>query len=258
MTSRHNPKVKLALSLTQRKYRERHGLILIEGERLIRQSLSFGVRIEFALVQPERVARSLLDELAQRRTPVLPVGSDLIRRLSDTQQPQGIIAVAQAAAEDAVDFKAAKRLLVCDRIQDPGNLGTMLRAAAAFAVDGAVLLVGTVDPKNPKAIRSSAGAYFKVPLSTGWAAEQLAASLRREGFRIVAADMRASEDAYTFDWRGKWALVMGNEGSGLDPRLSPTHQVAIPMPGGIESLNVGVAASILLYEAQRPQAQERG
>lgn len=255
MTGRHNPKVKLALSLTQRKYRERHGLILIEGERLIRQSLSFGARIEYVLAEPARAA-SLVDELARRGIPVLEVASNVIRRLSDTEQPQGVVAVARAANEDAVDFDSARRLLVFDRIQDPGNLGAMLRAAAAFAVDGAVFLSGTVDPKNPKALRSSAGAYFRVPLSTGWQAQELVERLKQAGFRLVAADARADRSAYSFDWRGKWALLVGNEGSGLDPRLVPADRVAIPMPGGMESLNVGVAASILLYEARRPRGGE--
>jgi len=254
VTGRHNPKVKLALSLRQRKYRERHGLILIEGERLIRQSLSFGAQIEYALAEPARAA-SLVDELLRRGIPVLEVGSEIIGRLSDTEQPQGIVAVARAADEDAVDFDGARRLLVFDRIQDPGNLGTMLRAAAAFGVEGALFLSGTVDPKNPKALRSSAGAYFRVPLSTGWEAEKLMERLKQAGFRLVAADARADRDAYAFDWPDKWALIVGNEGSGLDPRLVPTDRVAIPMPGGMESLNAGVAASILLYEACRPRGK---
>ena len=129
----------------------------------------------------------------------------------------------------------------------------MLRAAAAVRIDGALLTVGCVDPKNPKAIRASAGAYFRVPLSSGWGADELSSRLETEGFRIIAADIRSGVDAFHFDWQGKWALVMGNEGSGLDPRIVATDRVFIPMPGGIESLNVGVAGSILLYEAFRRQ-----
>lgn len=252
----HNPKVKLAVSLAMRKYRERHGLVLIEGERLIRQSLSFGARIEFVLALDGRVPDDLKRELARAGVETLVVGDEVIRRVSQTQAPQGIAAVAKAAPEAAVDLARARRLLVLDQLQDPGNMGTLLRAAAAVEVDGILLTRGCVDPKNAKAIRASAGAYFKVPLSTGWEPQELSSQLRSQGFRIVAADVHGGVDAFAFDWQGKWALVMGNEGSGLDPAIVPTDRVSIPMPGGIESLNVGVAGSILLYEAYRRQRRD--
>ena len=247
----HNPKVKLAVSLTMRKYRERHGLLLLEGERLIRQSLSFGARLAYVLAERERLSDAMRQELEAKGIEVLPVGAEVIRKIAQTQTPQGVVAVAYAAMEDAVDLAAAETLIVLDRIQDPGNLGTILRAAAAVGVSGAILTEGTVDPKNPKAVRASAGAYFRVPLSTGWKPSELSERLGRWEIRLVAADSRGGLDAFAYDWRGKWALVMGNEGNGLDPSLKPTHRVFLPMPGGIESLNVGVAASVLLYEAYR-------
>lgn len=251
MIGAHNPKVKLAVSLTMRKYRERHGLVLLEGERLIRQSLSFGARIVYVLAQSERLPEDLGKALEAAGAEVLMVAPQVIRRVSETQTPQGVVAVAEAAPENAVDLAAAENVIVLDRIQDPGNLGTILRAAAAVGLSGAILTAGTVDPKNPKAIRASAGAYFRVPLLTGLAPAEVVERLGEHGFRLVAADCRGGVDAFTFDWRGKWALVMGNEGSGLDPAFSGAERVVLPMPGGIESLNVGVAASVLLYEAFR-------
>lgn len=251
MTGIHNPKVKLAVSLTMRKYRERHGLLLLEGERLIRQSLSFGARLSYVLAEAGRLSQETAEELQAAGVDVLPVGPQVIHKISETQAPQGVIAVAYAAPEDAVDFGRAETLIVLDRIQDPGNLGTILRAAAAVGVSGAVLTAGTVDPKNPKAVRASAGAYFRVPLTSGWAPASLAERLKAAGFRVIAADAHGGVDAFRFDWQGKWALVLGNEGNGLDPELVPTDRVCLPMPGGIESLNVGVAASVLLYEGYR-------
>jgi len=251
----HNPKVKLAASLAVRKYREQHGLLLLEGERLIRQSLAFGARLEYALARVDEVPGALLAELEAAGVEVLPAGPEVIRKVASTQTPQAIVAVAKAVPEDAVDLESAPALIVLDRIQDPGNLGTILRAAAAVGLPGALLTAGTVDPKNPKALRASAGAYFRLPLTAGWAPGEAAERLREAGFRLVAADVEGGTDAFAFDWRGKWALVVGNEGNGLDPAFAPAERVTLPMPGGIESLNVSVAAAVLLYEAYR---QRRG
>lgn len=253
MISVSNPKVKLAASLAVRKYRERHGLVLVEGERLIRQSLSFGAQIQYVLSLVDRLPHDLREQLTQAGVETFWAGDDVMRRVCQTQTPQGIVAVAKAASEASVDLTRARRLLVLDQLQDPGNLGTLLRAAVAVEIDGVVLTRGCVDPKNAKAIRASAGAYFKAPLWTGWEPQALAARLRDMGFRIVAADVHGGVDAFAFDWQEKWALVLGNEGSGLDPAIEPTDRVYLPMPGGIESLNVSVAGSILLYEAFRRQ-----
>src|SRR5690606_17364094 len=218
----HNPKVKLAASLAVRKYREQHGLLLLEGERLIRQSLAFGARLEYALARVDEVPGALLAELEAAGVEVLPAGPEVIRKVASTQTPQAIVAVAKAVPEDAVDLESAPALIVLDRIQDPGNLGTILRAAAAVGPPGALL---------------SAGAYFRLPLTAGWEPGEAAERLREAGFRLVAADVEGGTDAFAFDWRGKWALVVGNEGNGLDPAFAPAERVTLPMPGGIESLN---------------------
>ncbi len=156
-----------------------------------------------------------------------------------------------------MDFDSARRLFVLTGSKIRGKWGRCCGPLQLSRSIARCFFSGTVDPQKPQgASLVRGGVYFRVPLSTGWQAQELVEGLKQAGFRLVAADARADRSAYSFDWRGKWALLVGNEGSGLDPRLVPADRVAIPMPGGMESLNVGVAASILLYEPRRPRGGE--
>lgn len=251
VTSPDNPKVKLIASLAQRKYRERHDLVLLEGERLIRQALAFGASIRLVAAGPPWSGHPLLEELRQAGAEVFLAAPNVLKKLSGTETPQGLVAAASAVAEQALDLAGASWVLVADRIQDPGNFGALLRTAVAAGVDGVACTAGTVDPKNPKAVRASAGAYFAARLLTGAGAADLGEALRAAGFRIAVADARGEVDAFSFDWTGKVALVVGNEGAGAGPQIGPTHRVRLPMPGGVESLNAAVAGSILIYEGLR-------
>lgn len=253
LSSPDNPKVKLIASLAQRKYRERHKMVLLEGERLIRQALAFGASFRYVMADPAWNGDELLSSLSLRAEVFLAT-PNLLRKLSETETSQGLIAVADAVSEEALAPDRSSWVLVADRIQDPGNLGALLRTAVAVGIDGVACTKGTVDPKNPKALRASAGAYFGARLLTGVDGGDLGERLRISGFRVVAADARGEVDAFAFDWRGKVALVVGNEGGGVDPSIQPTDRVRLPMPGGVESLNATVAGAILLYEGLRQRS----
>lgn len=246
---RHNAKVKLAASLVRRKERERHALVLVEGERLVAQALEFGARFRFLLVDEARIDPALLERLHGSGESLLAVDAAILARAADTVSPQSVVGVAEAVSERAVDLDAAQWVVVADGLQDPGNVGTLMRVATAVGVDGLLLCAGTVDPKHPKAVRGSAGAYFRIPLSTGWAPAELRAALVQRGYRIVAADVRGEVELFDFPWDGRIALVVGSEAHGADPLLAADERVRIPMPGGGESLNAGVAAAIILYQA---------
>ena len=148
------------------------------------------------------------------------------------------------------------RFLLLDGVQDPGNLGTLVRAARAFALDGVVALDGTVDPWNPKAVRASAGASFRVPvLKVGWE-EPVAPLLRRGGVHLLVAEP-GGEDVARVRPPRPWALVIGSEARGIRGRVleAAERRVEVPMPGGAESLNAGVAGAILLYALGRGEAR---
>lgn len=246
---RHNAKVKLAASLARRKERERHGLVLVEGERLVAQALAFGARFRFCLVDEARIAPQLLERLHEAGAPLYAADPAVLAKAADTVSPQSVLGVAEAASEGAVDLDAAQWVVVADGLQDPGNLGTLIRVATAVGVDGLLLSAGSVDPKHPKAVRASAGAYFRLPLSTGWEPASLKAALSERGYRVVAADARGEAELFDFRWDGRIALVVGSEAHGTSPPLAADERVRIPMPGGGESLNAGVAAAIILYQA---------
>ncbi len=148
-----------------------------------------------------------------------------------------------------------KMLLVLDRVADPGNLGTMLRTADAAGIGGAVLLKGCADVYAPKTVRSSMGSLFHLPIMAGADETDLLDGLRRAGYRILVTCLEGAEDLYQADLGGRLAFVMGNEANGVSARLlaAADKRVYIPMQGRAESLNVAMAAGIVMFEALRRQ-----
>lgn len=250
--SLQNPKIKTAASLKQRKRREEHGLVLVEGERVIRQALIFGAKFRHFFVHPESADPGVVEAAREAGVPTLRVNFEGLRKVSDTPSPQGVIGVAQAPRETADLLDRSSWIMVADRMRDPGNLGALVRIATAAGMDGIVSTKGSADFGHPRAIRASAGGYFALPHLTGPAPDELAERLAGAGWRIVVAHAGADADVYSFDWSGKVALVIGNEAEGPDPAFYAAGEpVRIPMPGGIESLNAAVAAGIIVYQALR-------
>lgn len=195
---------------------------------------------------------ALREEAARRGVGVREVPEAELGGYAATESPQGVLAVAEAPPRTLADLRpAAPRavLLVLDAVQDPGNFGTMARTAEALGASGVIALPGTVDPWNPKAVRAAMGSSFRLPVvSAGW--EEAAPWLREEGFRVAASVVGG---APLREPPARTALVMGNEGAGVsDETLARADlRVGIPLRGRAESLNVGAAAAILLYEILR-------
>ena len=172
-----------------------------------------------------------------------------LAELSDTEHPQGVLCVCSEPSLDLAQLRIGTpaTVLLLDGLQDPGNLGTLIRAARAFGVDAVIVLDGSVDPWNPKAVRAAAGASFRTQITRAvWAEARL--WMEEQSIEILAADP-SGDDVRSFQTAGSWALAVGNEGAGLRPDIvaASTKRFAIPMPGNAESLNAGVAGSILLY-----------
>lgn len=241
--------------LRQRKTREREGLVLVEGVRAVSEALHAGARAVFAVVSPRLAAvdggvavRAALDG---SRVEVAEVDDGELSRLSDTEAPQGVLLVCRQPEAPAATMAPGARLLVLDGVQDPGNVGTLVRAATAFALDGVMALDGTADPWGAKAVRASAGMVFRIPVLQAPASAALEACAGA-GLPVLVADAGGA-DVAGYLGGGGWALVVGNEGAGprAEVREGATATVRIPMPGGAESLNVGVAGSILMYALTR-------
>lgn len=259
--SRQNPRVKELRGALSRSGRTPAGLIAIEGEHLVAEALRSGLRLEVLyLRQGSDRARSFCVEELPADTECLELAPDVFSSAVATEQPQGIAALVHPPvfSPDAMVAGAAPLLLVLAGLQDPGNVGTLLRSAEAFAATGALLLPGTASPWNPKALRASAGSAFRVPM-LGLSEEEALSLLTRHGIATVAAVARGGELATGLPFGRPLALLIGNEGAGLPPALilAATHRVTIPMPGAVESLNAAVAGSLLLYEVARQRRVTR-
>jgi TrmH family RNA methyltransferase len=244
----------LARDLQRRKARERQHLFVAEGIRAVEELLRSSIPVRGALVAPilEHTPRGLAlrETLGSRGIEILAVADAELASAADTESPQGIVAIAQIPQRTLHDVALGprSRLLVLDAIQDPGNAGTLLRTAAALGVEATLALPGTVDLWNAKVVRSAMGALFQRPaISCTW--EALDQFLGSTGFPLWGADA-AGEPLSAVTTPDRLALVVGNEGSGLTPQASARlgRRVAIPLASDIESLNVAVAAGILLYQ----------
>lgn len=261
ITSSDNAIWKNVIRLNQKKGRDQSSQYLIEGPNLIREALHSDAALEIILVSdsfdwsdPEgsEIAGLLDDKKAQND--VYQVSSHLFHKLSDTIAPQGILAVVSKKLwSDDLVFEHGKNVMILDRIQDPGNLGTMLRTADAAGYGGALILKGSGDAYGPKAVRAAAGSLFRLPIQFPDTPEQVAQLCKKHGKRIVCTTPKGNRDYFDIDMSNDIALVMGNEGNGIGEVLleQADERVRLPMTGTIESLNVAVAAGILLYESVR-------
>lgn len=253
MTGLSDGRRRLIGRLRHRKTRAREGAVLVEGVRAVDDLLGARVTPRFAVVSPRchELAPDLVERL-RAATELVEIDDASLVELADTASPQGVLAVAPEPSDgwfDAVGPEA--RLLILDALQDPGNVGTLVRTAAALGLDGVVLLDGSVDPWNPKAVRSSAGAVFRCPLALR-SADAVLERMERAGLPLLVADAGGTDVAPP-PWHGGWSLVVGSEGHGVRAavRAVAATTVRVPMRGGVESLNAGVAGSILLYELTR-------
>lgn len=248
LTSPKNPTIQHIRKLqAQSRYRREQGLFVVEGVRLVGECLVANVRPEI-VIHTEEVDEHFLEEFRRRGIDPVPVSSAAMQAASDTETPQGVLAVVPVPGFDVPRLTGF--LLVLDRLRDPGNVGTILRTAAAAGVEGVLLAPGTADAFQPKAVRAGMGAHFYVPVAhMGW--EEIAA--RTEGravFLASAGDAQAYTEA---DFTQPLALIIGGEAHGAGPRADQLRpeEIHIPMPGGTESLNVAIAAGILIYEVVR-------
>jgi TrmH family RNA methyltransferase len=248
-------RAQLVARLRTRKTREREGLVLVEGIRGVGEALAGGAHVRFAVISPrlERLAggAALRSALVERGVEIEEEADQVLEGLADTEHPQGVLMVCVEDRPSGALVAPGGRYLVLDGIQDPGNVGTLVRASTAFGLDGVLVLDGSADPWGAKAVRAAAGMTFRVPVLKMSAAEAIEL-LRVAGLPVLVADA-SGRDVGDTRFVGGWALVVGNEGSGPRPELmsGAEHTVRIPMPGPAESLNAGVAGAILLYALTR-------
>lgn len=244
ITSAQNEYIKKLVKLKEKKHRDEMGLFIAEGEHLVEMALSSSFHIESLIMSYDYYEKNSI----KFSNDIILIPDSLILKISDAKTPQGVMAVLKMPK--GADFNFCGKVIYCDNLQDPGNVGTIIRSADAFSFDAVILSSGCADVYSPKVIRSSQGSLFNITVITG-ADISCLKHAKKEGFFVTStalygdcvklSDMKISK---------KHIFVIGNEGSGVSGDiLDISDEIAyIPMTGRAESLNAGVASSILMYE----------
>lgn len=251
--SKENNLYKDTKKLKERRNRNKSNKYIIEGFRLVEEAFKADLPIDYIIVTTDGKEKSkeYLLNYESKDIKKYEMADNLFKELISTENPQGILAVVSMETKSlGLD---GSFYLLCDKVQDPGNLGTIIRTAHAAGVQGIILTRGTVDIYNEKTIRSTMGSMFYLPIHYDDNDLSLIRKLKNEGFNLIVTSLDADKDFFNEDLKGKVILTVGNEGNGVSNevlQLADT-KVKIPMPGNAESLNVAIATSIIMYEKVR-------
>ena len=255
-----NTKIKYLRKLTRRQFRQKEKKFIIEGIRFVEELFQGEWQTEALFYTTKLTSnprgQQLLHQAAAGKIPCWLVSEQIMAELADTETPQGVLALVNMpnnSLEYLLNSEGNPLLVVVDGVQDPGNLGTIVRTADAMAATGVVLLKGTVDVYNAKTLRSTMGSIFHLPIVTVEELDDLLDILAAKNIKLVVGEPRQGVSIQNLDLTQPVALVVGSEANGPSRRLvnQAEFKATIPMPGQAESLNAGVACSIMLYEAVR-------
>lgn len=243
ITSLRNPKVAAWKALKDRKGRRESGCFLVEGRKMVEEALASAFDVETVLVQE---GMELPDGLTM---PVYELPAHVLAAVCDTKTPQGIAAVVRMKEQSAL----GKHIVVLDGVQDPGNVGTIIRTADAAGLDGVLLSTQCADVFSPKVLRATMGSIFRMNLRTTDDLPGELTKLREKGYSILSSQLDGTPFYEREKVAERFALIIGNEGNGVSEQVqqTATHQVRLPMRGGAESLNAAIAAAIMMYELMR-------
>ncbi len=267
ISSAANPLVKRVRALAERKHRRREGAFFVEGIQPVWQAVTAGVEIETLIVAPDLLdgspALEMVAEQQARGIRVARLSRELFERLSDRDGPSGLAAIVRGRVGTLDDLSVGpdSLLVALHQIGNPGNLGTIIRTADAAGSGGVILLGETTDPFAPAAVKASMGAVFSVPVAHAREPDELFEWARAHRLSVVTTSAHADGDHWAVSYPSPVALLLGSEGDGLPADLLARGDlsVRIPMTGSAHSLNLAVAAGILLYEVRRQRvAQPQG
>ena len=260
ITSQHNKFIKLAASLKLKKYRDELGLFIVEGVRLVEEAAHSNWLVETCIytsqaLQQERV-QEIITDLQAKNCRMIEVPAIIYDKITDTKAPQGIMAIVQKYSYQLSDVLASGQkpfFVVLDELQDPGNVGTIIRTAAAAGATGVVLTKGCTDVFANKVVRASMGSIFHIPIFEGLTSSEVISAFAQHEIGILATSLESSHIYFKADFKKSIAVVFGNEGNGVSRQLLENSQdrLYIPLLGQVESLNVAASAAVILYEVVR-------
>jgi TrmH family RNA methyltransferase len=254
ITSLQNPLVKQMRKLHQAKERRSQNVFLLEGTHLLEEALANGYSLITVCCTPtwQDAHSSLWQQTTDRSQRSELVSEPVLKSIVTTVNPDGVVATVQRGRKSP-DMSRMQLGVALETIQDPGNLGTVIRTAAAVGADGLWLSADSVDLDHPKVLRASAGQWFRLPMTVSADLPSELRSFQQQGGQVVATLPNAAMTFWEMDLTQPTLILLGNEGAGLTPSLAEVAdvQVKIPLAAGVESLNVAVAAALILYEARR-------
>jgi TrmH family RNA methyltransferase len=260
LTSTQNPLVKEIRKLHQAKGRREQQLFLLEGTHLLEEACAVDYPLETICCTPEwlQVHQQLWQDATQRCQRAELVSPEVLKAIATTVQPDGVVATAKRRLLLDPEQHSGKPLLTgvglaLETVQDPGNLGTMIRTAAAVGADRLWLSADSVDLDNPKVLRASAGQWFRLPVTVSPDLTEIICQCQAQGIQVIATVPDATLSYWDIDLGHPTLILLGNEAAGLRADLTARadRQVKIPLMPGVESLNVAIAAALMLYEAKR-------
>lgn len=261
ITSATNQHIRHIIQIREKRAKFRHTAFLIEGPHLVEMALNAGVQIKEVFATEAFMNTKEHQAMLEIITgTVFEVSEQILKKITDTETPQGIVAVAgyEPVTLDTLHLKAKPLLVVLDAIQDPGNLGTIIRTADAAGADAVILLSGSCDVFMPKVIRATAGSIFNLPLIYA-EPDTLVDWLRKKKIQLAVTAVDAEKTVFEVDLSGNIAIAFGNEAHGVSKQLRKAAELFlnIPILGKAESLNVATSAAICLYEAVRRRIVHR-
>lgn len=257
ITSSSNKIIKDIKLLHKKKGRWNTKTFFIEGIKSVEQCIKSGERLKYIVYSSELLSQSgqdFINKIENEEFDIYEVTEELFKSISDTETPQGVLAVVEFSEYKLADIlKDNNFLILLDRVQDPGNLGTIIRTADAFGANGVIVTGGCVDVYNPKAIRSTMGSIFQIPIVHMDSTLEAIEALKIEGVSVISSSLDTDNYSYDIDFKSDCALVVGNEASGISDEVIEASDklVKIQMLGDAESLNAAVASGVLMYEVLR-------
>lgn len=260
ITSKENRSFKELVRLSSSKYRNKTGLFKIEGPNLVKEALELGVKIKFLAIngekQTDEVKQIVLRFRETQNLDILYFSDSLFQKICNTVSPQAICAVCLQSYYGEEEFFRdceGKNFVLLDGVQDPGNVGTIMRTAEAAGYAGVISAADSADIYSPKVVRACAGTLFRMPILKIKDTAHAISILKKHKKQVACLAMTGANLYYAEDLKKDLALVLGNEGNGvcIEALLAADRIIKIPMKGKIESLNVAIAAAIVMYESMR-------
>ena len=261
ITSKENGLIKHIIKLKEKKYRKEYNEYIIEGAKIVEEAIIEKAKIKQIIISEDAINSELIQKHLReelQKIDYIQITPNIFKLISGVEKPQGVLAIIEKDKQEKKIDINQEIILALDDLQDPGNLGTIIRTADSVGLNQILISKGTVDPYSPKVIRSTMGAIFRVKIIECENLKEILEKLKKNNFKIMVTDLNTDKSIYDIELQ-KNVIIIGNEANGVSEEIKniADTKVIIPMFGKTESLNASVATGVILYEYVRQKLQEK-